>query len=144
MNEELVQSLVDLETRLAQATPGPEDAEDVTKYYNIRSVGQTRALLPQVDILSLVSAMSPGLRVEKFMVTSPSYLVTLSRTLQTTSKETIQAFLVWKTVQKYAEYITDDAVKPLKAFKNQLKGKNSQSAEERWRTCVKHVDKGLG
>ena len=64
--------------------------------------------------------------------------------LKDTSPETLQAYFVWKTVQQYAYKIEDSALKPLLRFNNELKGKDEDAKEERWRTCVKVVDNGLG
>ena len=143
-NENLIRSLVEFERELATATPDQEDAEDVTKYYNPRTLEEARALIPQISIPYLVSSHIPGFTPEKLIIGSPSYLKTVSIVLRNTSKETIQAYLVWKTVQAFGAAIVDDAVKPLSQFKNKLLGKDPEASEERWRTCVKHVDSGLG
>ena len=143
-NDQLVQSLVTFETKLAEATPDIEDRQDVTKYYNPRTVEEARALLPQISIQYLLSSGAPGFAPKKIIVASPSYLKAVSKILQDTKKETIQAYLVWKTVQAYGRYIEDDSVKPLLRFNNQLQGKDPEVLEERWRTCVRHVDGGLG
>lgn len=58
--------------------------------------------------------------------------------------ETLQAYLVWKTVQAYAHSIEDDALKPLHRFNNGLQGKEPDATEERWRFCIKMADDGLG
>lgn len=47
-------------------------------------------------------------------------------------------------MQVYAKRVQDDALKPLLRFNNQLQGKEPDATEERWRTCVKSVDNGLG
>ena len=144
LREELVDSLVDFETKIAQASPDPEDAQDVTKYYNPLSLKDASALIPQISIPYLISSRSPGFVPEKIIVGSPSYLEAVSDILSETDKETIQAYLVWRTVQVYGPNIESDSIKPLLRFNNQLQGKDPEVKEERWRTCVKHVDRGLG
>ena len=142
---ELVESIVLFESRLAQATPDEEDAEDVTKYYNPMTLDQINDLLPQVSVNHLISILAPaGFRPEKLIVGSPSYIESLSSILRETSAEALQAYFVWKTVQGYAYKIEDDAVKPLKRFNNELQGKDPDASEERWRTCIKVADNGLG
>lgn len=141
---ELVQSLVEFESKLAKAIPDLEDAEDVTKYYNPRSLKEIRALLPQISIQHMVSSQAPKFLPDRIIVGSPSYLTALSSILGNSSRETIQAYLVWKTVQAYGLHIEDDAVKPLGRFENKLQGKDPDAKEERWRTCVRHVDSNLG
>ena len=144
-NAELVESIVLFESKLAQATPDEEDAEDVTKYYNPMNFDQVKGLLPQISLQHLISKLAPAdFKPEKLIVGSPSYLQALSDILRETSVETLQAYFVWKTVQAYAYKIEDDALKPLKRFNNRLLGKDPDASEERWRTCIKVADNGLG
>ncbi|MCJ1320379.1 hypothetical protein MMC15_005717 [Xylographa vitiligo] len=143
-SEVLVDALVDFEKQLAEASPDPEDAQDVTKYYNPLTLEAVRALLPQVSIPYLISSRTSNFSPDKIIVGSPSYLKAVSAILSRASKQTIQAYLVWKTVQVYGINIESDAIKPLQRFNNQLGGKDPEVKEERWRTCVKHVDRGLG
>ena len=144
MSDNLVKALVDFESRLAKATPAEEDAEDVTKYYNPRSLEETKALLPQLSVQYIISSFAPAHTPDQIIVGSPSYLEAASRVLHEATPETVQAYLVWKVVQAYAEQIEDDAVKPLLRFNNQLQGKEPDALEERWRKCVKEADRGLG
>lgn len=141
----MVESIVLFESKLAQATPDEEDAEDVTKYYNPLNLDQIRDLLPQVSAQYLISTLGPAnFKPEKLIVGSPSYLKALSGILRETSAEALQAYFVWKTVQAYAYKVEDEALKPLKRFNNDLLGKDPDASEERWRTCIKVADNGLG
>ncbi len=142
---ELVEGIVVLESKLAKATPDAEEADDVTKYYNPFTLDETEALLPQISIQYLISTLAPSdYSPGKFIIGSPSYLGTVSSVLQDTSVEILQAYFVWKTVQTFAYKIEDDALKPLLRFNNELQGKDSDASEERWRTCIKVADNGLG
>lgn len=144
-NQHLVKAIVDLESQLADATPDEEDAQDVTKYYNPRSLAEIESLLPQLSVRSVVSSLaSHGYSPNRIIVGSPIYLKKLSKILEDSSVETLQAYFVWKTVQTYAYEVEDEALKPLKRFNNELQGKESDALEERWRTCVRVVDYGLG
>ena len=133
----MVEKIVLLESKLAQATPDEEDAEDVTKYYNPMELDQIKDLLPQLSMQYLISALAPAeFKPEKLIVGSPSYLKALSEILRETSAEALQAYFVWKTVQAYAYRVEDDALKPLKRFNNELQGKDPDASEERWRVCT--------
>lgn len=144
-NQDLVKSIVDLESKLAQATPDEEDAQDVTKYYNPRSLAEAESLLPQLSLKSVVSSLAPhDYSPDRIIIGSPSYLERLSAILEESTAETLQAYFVWKTVQRYAYEVEDDALKPLLKFDNELQGKDPDALEERWRTCVRAVDYGLG
>lgn len=144
-SEGLVKALVDFETKLAEATPSTEEAEDVTQYYNPMTLDETESLVPQLSMQYIIAGLAPpGYVPERIIVGSPSYLRALSDILKNTSVETIQAYFVWKTVQRFASRVEDDALKPLLQFNNQLLGKAPDATEERWRTCVNVVDDGLG
>ena len=102
-------------------------------------------MIPQLSVHNIVASLSPeGYSPSKVIVASPNYLSTLSNILQDTTKETLKAYLVWKTVQTYAHAVEDEALEPLLRFNNQLQGKDPDAVEERWRTCVKMADDGLG
>lgn len=144
-SQELVDAVVELEKTLAQASPDEADAEDVTKYYNPRSLNEIESLLPQVSLPYLLSILAPtGFVPGKIIVGSPSYLEALSQQLEMASYETLRAYLVWKTVQAYVDEAEDEALVPLKRFNNKLRGKDPDVSEDRWRTCVRGVDRGLG
>ena len=144
-SEELVAELLEFESRLAAATPSEEEAEDVTQYYNPMKLEEVRSLIPQLSIQYIIAGLAPpGFSTNRIIVGSPSYLKTLSHVLRTTSAEAIQAYFVWKTVQRYAEKVEDIALKPLLRFNNELQGKDPDATKERWRTCVDNVDRGLG
>lgn len=144
-NPDLIKTLVDFESQLAEATPNTEDANDVTKYYNPRTLDETKALLPQLSIPFIISSLAPSeYKADRIIVGSPSYLKSVSTILHSTTKETLQAYLVWKTVQAWASKVEHEALKPLTRFNNGLRGKDPDATEERWRTCVREVDDSLG
>ncbi|KAI9873917.1 MAG: hypothetical protein M1830_010406, partial [Pleopsidium flavum] len=143
--EELVHAIVNLETKIAEASPDEEDALDVTKYYNPRTLAETESLLPQLSFSYMFSNLAPpDSRPNRLIINTPAYLESLSNTLRETSRETLQAYLVWKAVQTHATRIEHNAVKPLIRFENELQGKGPDASEERWRKCIKEVDQDLG
>lgn len=143
--EELVREVVKLEVKLAAATPPTEDQEDVTKYYNPMTVSELHALLPQVLFDHIISQLAPkGYSPKKIIVGSPAYMTALAKILSTSKKETLQAFLVWKAVQRYERKAEDSSLKPLRAFNNQLRGLDPSAKEARWRTCIDAADQDLG
>lgn len=144
-NPDLVKTLVDFESQLAEATPNTEDANDVTKYYNPRTLDETKAFLPQLSIPFIISSLAPSdYKADRIIVGSPSYLKSVSTILRSTTKETLQAYLVWKTVQAWASKVEHEALRPLTRFNNELRGKDPDATEERWRTCVREADDSLG
>ena len=144
-SEDLVRSIVELESILARATPDLEDAEDVTKYYNPLSLEELSLLFPEFSTTTILLRLAPkGYIPSQVIVGSPSYLRKVSEVVRETTDETLLAYFVWKTVQAYASTVSDDVLKPLTRFNNELNGKDPDAAEERWRTCVKFADNALG
>lgn len=137
--------VVEFEKKLAAATPDEADRNDVTKYYNPMSMSDADKLTPQIKLSSIISSLAPSnFETKRLIVMSPKYMANLTDILSTTSKDVLQTYLLWKTVQSYASMVEADELKPYSRFANQLQGKDPESTPERWRTCVNHVDDGLG
>ncbi|KAF2671746.1 endothelin-converting enzyme [Microthyrium microscopicum] len=137
--------VVEFEKKLAEAAPTQQEREDVTYYYNPMSLESASNLIPQIDLASILKSLAPtDYDIKRIIVASPPYLKKLSDILSDTSDATIQSYFIWKAVQALASYVDAPAVTPYKRFSNELQGKDPDSTPERWRTCVNHVDGGLG
>jgi endothelin-converting enzyme len=84
------------------------------------------------------------IKVDWAIVTDPKYFKELCKILSDTSENTIQLFFIWKAIQSYSGYVESDALLPYKRFSKELQGQDPDSEPERWRTCISHVDGGLG
>lgn len=108
-------------------------------------IDEAAAIAPEIDLKGLLKGLAPkDAKIDRVIVMTPKYLKELSLILAATDKEVLQSYFIWKIVQSYSSYVDADAVKPYKRFRNVLAGKDPDSAPERWRTCVGHVDNGLG
>jgi len=137
--------IIDLEKKLAAASPSEEDREDVTKYYNPMPIEEAAAIAPEIQLKALIEGQAPeNSKIKRVIVMTPSYISKLSVILASTPRNVLQSYFLWKAVQSFSSYIEADAVKPYKRFVNFLAGKDPESTPERWRTCVEHVDNGLG
>ncbi|KAH7127236.1 peptidase family M13 [Dendryphion nanum] len=144
-NKEVFAEVIDLEKKLAAASPSTAEREDVTYYYNPTPINEADSLTPQIELKSLLHELAPkGQKIEQVIVMAPKYQKELSIILSETHMEVLQSYFVWKAIQSFASYVDADAVKPYKQFLNVLAGKDPDSAPERWRRCVGHVDDGLG
>ncbi|KKA29391.1 hypothetical protein TD95_003846 [Thielaviopsis punctulata] len=144
-DKEVFSKLVDLEKQIAAATPSMQQREDVTYTYNPISLKDATKIAPEVDIEGLVKAFAPkDVEVDRVILQAPDYFKTLSGILADTPKEVLQAYFEWRVVRSYFDMVDDDSIKPLKRFNNELAGKDPESSPERWMTCVRHVDDGLG
>ncbi|KAJ9360622.1 endothelin-converting enzyme [Paecilomyces variotii] len=141
---QLSNDIITFETKLANATPDTQTQEDVTQYYNPRTIKQTHSLLPEISFSDIISSLAPeGFQTDRLIVGSPSYMKDLSAILQETPRATIQSFLKWKVIQAFSTDVEDPILQPLREFNNRLQGKDPQAKEERWRKCVRAMDNGL-
>jgi endothelin-converting enzyme len=119
--------IVDLEKRLAAASPSTEERDDVTHYYNPMLIDEAAAIAPEIELEALLHGLAPAnSKIERVIVMAPKYMKELSIILAATDKEVLQSYFIWKAVQSYAPYIDADAVKPYKRFRNVLAGKVSE------------------
>jgi endothelin-converting enzyme len=166
-NKDVFAKIVDFEKRLSAASPSSEDRDDVTvctalgdlssnlaivalltqpqKYYNPMLLDDAAAIAPEIELKDLLYGLAPAQSdIKRIIVMAPDYVKELSIILAATDKEVVRSYFVWKAVQAFSSYIDADAVKPYKRFRNVLSGRDPDSAPERWRTCVSHVDGVLG
>jgi endothelin-converting enzyme len=144
MKKKLVDDIVSLEASLAAAAPKPEDSNDVTKYYNPRTLLEAGLLIPEIQVADIVTNFTKGYVPSKVIVGSPSYLKSLSKILKAQDRTTLQAYFVWKVIAAWGGSVEDDALTPLLRFRNKLQGKAPDVKQERWRTCISVVDSDLG
>lgn len=137
--------VVAFESALADVTPTTQVQEDVTQYYNPRSIEKTESLLPQILISDIIKDLAPSdYETNRIIVGSPSYMKSLSKILADTSRETIQFFFKWKIIQAYSEHVESAEIEPLREFNNVIAGKDPQAKMDRWRKCITTVDEDLG
>ncbi|OJI99980.1 hypothetical protein ASPVEDRAFT_39363 [Aspergillus versicolor CBS 583.65] len=141
----LSKDVVEFESKLANVTPTTQSQEDITQYYNPRSIEETKLLLPQILLSDIISDLSPSdYETDRLIVGSPSYMESLSKILNETPREVIQHFFKWKIIQNYADYIESDELEPLLEFNNVLVGKDPKAKKDRWRKCIGELDYSLG
>ena len=81
-------------------------------------------LTPQINLASIINSLSPlDVETDRLIVASPSYMKNLTDILSSTSKEVLQTYFIWKTVQVFASVIEADETKPYSRFSNELQGK---------------------
>lgn len=109
------------------------------------SLKEADKLTPQIHLSTIINSLAPSdFKTQRLIVLSPTYMKTLSSILTETSREVLQSYFIWKVVQSYHSVLEADELKPYSQFSNIIQGKDPDSSQERWRTCVDHVDSGLG
>ncbi|KAI1376163.1 endothelin-converting enzyme 1 [Hypoxylon crocopeplum] len=143
--KQLAESVVDLEKKIAAATPPPEDQSDVTKYYNIVKVADAGKIGPAIGLDSVVNALIPGnYTADSMLLAFPEFLGNVSEIVSQASKSTVQSYLLWHLIRVYSSYVEGAEIQPITRFFNVLSGKDPDTKTERWKTCVSYIDSTLG
>jgi endothelin-converting enzyme len=87
------------------------------------SLKDAEALVPELKLSKILHELVPsGYTPDRIIVMAPQYLKDLSKLVSDTSKETLHAYFLWKTIQSYYSFIEADAVVPIERFQNELSG----------------------
>jgi endothelin-converting enzyme/putative endopeptidase len=143
------ETVLALETRLAQGHWERAETRDVLKTYNLTSYDDLRALVPSFDLDAYVRnlggdpvADGRGTLAET-IVRQPSYLAHLEGVLGDTSLEDWKAFLAIRAIRSAAPYLSDEFVETNFDFYGRtLSG--TPELRARWKRGVALVEGGLG
>jgi len=136
VDKEVFAGVVELEKKLAAASPSAEERDDVTKYYNPMPVKEASALAPKIGLADIVTSLASGQDIDRLVVMAPNYLKELQTILEETEETVLQSYFIWKTAQSFYPFVDSDVVKPYKRF-------DPNSEPERWQACVDHVNTSL-
>ncbi|KAL8367338.1 hypothetical protein RB595_009031 [Gaeumannomyces hyphopodioides] len=145
--DQLANQVVDFEKAVSAITPPFIDLFDVNKYYNIMSLEETDKLAPSLGMKHVISTLSPpDFKNDRLLTSFPEFIPKVEAIVNTTSKETIQAYLSWNVVNQFYRYVTAPEIEPLRVFTNELQGRDPTAFPARWRTCLNEVSgiNGLG
>ncbi|KAK0648606.1 hypothetical protein B0T16DRAFT_444608 [Cercophora newfieldiana] len=142
--KDVLAGVVDLEKKLAAASPSTEEREDVTKSYNPMSLKEASDLAPKIGLPEIISGLSSDFKVDRLIVNTPGYMKELQAIIDGFSPAVLQQYFIWKAVQSLYSYVDSPIIQPYKGFVNELAGKDPNTKPERWRTCVSHVDDSVG
>ena len=100
------------------------------------SLADADLLTPQIRLSKIITSLAPpDFKTNRIIVMSPQYMKALAIILSDTSKEVLQTYFLWKTIQAFASDIEADAIKPYTRFLNELQGKVSYYGRFRLTLC---------
>ena len=135
-------AIVELETKLADASLTRVERRDPEKTYHKMSRSDLRALTPNwswEDYFQQVGYTN----IDSVDVSAPKFFETMSQALKETPLETWKTYLRWHLVNSSAPYLSDSFVDEDFNFK----GRVLQGTKEllpRWKRCVSATDRQLG
>ncbi|WP_310961664.1 M13 family metallopeptidase [Nocardioides terrisoli] len=142
------ETVMALETRLAQGHWERAETRDVIKTYNLTTLDALKAMLPSFDLDGYVRALGGSTEpatgtFAEAVVRQPSYLEHLEKVLADTPIETWRAYLSAKAVRGLAAYLSGDFVEANFDFYGRtLSG--TPELRARWKRGVALVEGGLG
>jgi endothelin-converting enzyme len=74
----------------------------------------------------------------------PEFLSNVSQILTENTKETIQAYFIWRVIASHYSHVQASEVEPIRRFFNVLGGRDPDTKSERWKTCLGTVDSQVG
>ncbi|KAF2402132.1 zincin [Trichodelitschia bisporula] len=137
--------IVELEARIARASPDRDTVGKVTYYYNPSTPEAIEKLVPEIHLRTYLAANLPAnYTVKRVILSDPWYFGNLSSILTSTPRPVLHAYFRSRLVSSWAGRLHKDFRYPAKAFGNALAGRNPDAEAERWRTCLSEVDGTLG
>ena len=134
--------ILELETKLAEASLTRVERRDPEKTYHKMSRSDLRTLTPNwswEDYFQQIGYTN----IDSVDVSAPKFFETMSRALKETPNETWKTYLRWHVVNSTAPYLSDSFVDEDFNFK----GRVLQGTKEllpRWKRCVSATDRQLG
>jgi putative endopeptidase len=135
-------AILDLETKLANASMTRVDRRDPEKTYHRMGRAELKALTPDWSWEDYFQEIGYP-NIDAVDVSAPNFFQTMDRELKETRLETWSAYLRWHLLNTMAPYLSD-------AFVNEdfnFKGRVLQGTTEllpRWKRCVSATDRQLG
>jgi len=136
------ETVVAIETRLAEASRPPAALRDATTLYNPMDLAAMKALAPGFAWETLLQAHGLDTDITVNVMT-PEFFTALSEVLAETPLEDLKTYLSWHLITGTAPYLTAALDAENFAFYGtRLSGQKEQ--EPRWKRCVSRTDGALG
>ncbi|XP_060534596.1 protein gone early isoform X2 [Cylas formicarius] len=138
------QDMYSYERRIAEITPSLVTLQNPVVTYNAISISELKAtnLIPFYDILQ---AMYPNANISEnteVLVTSLEYLNQVAQIIASTDRRTMNGYLIWTLVRKYAPYLSESYTSAVDIFHSKLLGVSK--ARKRWEICSQLVRDHMG
>lgn len=144
---ELAREVVKFESAIADATLDLDRLEqDPFGTYNPVTINTLKSALPQINFPDYFATFTPRFFPSRVIVTYKPYPTSLSRILDRTSADVIEAYLVVRAALEYAPNlgITTEAWKAVRQLQEVLNGLRPGAIGERSEFCVRKVDAAMG
>jgi predicted metalloendopeptidase len=135
-------AIVELETKLADASLTRVERRDPEKTYHKMNRSDLRALTPNWSWEDYFQEIGYS-NIDFVDVSAPKFFETMSQALKETPLETWKTYLRWHLVNSTAPYLSDAFVDEDFNFKGRVL-QGTQELLPRWKRCVTATDRQLG
>ncbi|MEO5908428.1 MAG: M13 family metallopeptidase [Ginsengibacter sp.] len=139
--EKKAESVLALETGLAQLQKSRVEMRDPQKTYNKFSVEGFSKLTPDFDWKNLMATMKVT-GADSVLVNNPEFFKGADALFSAVPVETWKAYLQWNVIEPVADYLSSDFVNRSFEFKKVLTGQ--KEITPRWQRMSSSLDRGLG
>ena len=141
---ESAQTVLDLETRLAEGHWERAETREVQKTYNLKTFAELRELCPAFDFEGYIRNLGGTEEtIAEVCVRQPSYFEHLSSVLEESELEQWQAWLLARVLRSAAPYLTDEFVEANFDFYGRtLSG--TPELRARWKRAISFVEGAMG
>jgi endothelin-converting enzyme len=88
------------------------------------SLNATAALAPILGLDYTIKNLAPsGYPLDKMITSFPDHIKEISDVILSTSKETLQTFLIWSAIGSFVTSVLAPEVEPLRQLQNSLSGR---------------------
>ncbi|KAK9447088.1 uncharacterized protein V1518DRAFT_407380 [Limtongia smithiae] len=142
---DIAKQVVTFEANLSKIGLDLEDLFDGSKTYHPYTLTRVQTMMPSIEFPFLIQSMTNSPSMPSFVVvTYPQYLIDLNTLLGETSRETLQTYFLWKTIEVLGGHLSESTIRPVTEFRNRLRGIDPSVRPERWTSCVGEVDSLTG
>lgn len=144
---ELARKVVKFESEIADATLDLDRLEqDPIGTYNPTGMNKLKSALPQINFPDYFATFTPRFFPSNVIITYKPYPSSLSRILEHTSSDVIEAYLVVRAALEYAPNLgtTSEPWKAVRQLQESLNGLRPGAVGERSEFCMRKVEAAMG
>jgi len=135
-------AVMEIETKLAEASRTPVALRDVEKTYNKQKTADLSKLTPDFDWPAYIKGTGVA-PFDDLIVGEPEFFTALDTLLKDTPLDQIKSYLRWQLLDDTAAFLSDDfSTESFNFFGKTLRGQKEQEA--RWKRAVQSADRLLG
>jgi endothelin-converting enzyme len=114
--------------------------------YNPMALDKFSRTIPEIHFSEYFAAFTPRSFPDRVIVTYPEYYKSLTKILEETSAEVVEAYLVTRAALTLSPYLspTTKSWRAQRSLEETLNGIKKGAVGERWETCVHVVEEQLG